>query len=159
MIQRGERGFTLTELLIVMVILGVMAAIAAPNLRPLLSRDKLRASTASVTSSLYMARTRSVNDGARYGVRFLSTGEFYVVKDPKGSMERFGASYLLDDGISIVRNTFVNDLVIFNEYGQLDRACLPTGSLAGAIVLSNDTTDSTRIEVGFISGRIRETTR
>lgn len=155
--QHGEGGYTLAEIMIVMVILGILASLALPNLGPIFSKDKLRASTTSVTSSLYQARTKAVNEGALYGVQFLSTGEFYVVSEPKGTPVRSGVPYRLEEGITITENTFVDNLVIFNVYGQLDRACLPTGDMAGRIILSNGSIDSTKVEITFISGRIRET--
>ena len=152
-----ERGFTLVEILIVMVIIGIMAALAIPNLRPLFKKDKLRTSTSSVTSSLYLARTKSVNDGRPYGVKFETGGAFYIVRDPKGTPTRTGVPYRLEDGVGIVSNNFVSGIAIFNEYGQLDKSCLPTGVLTGTIILTAGAQDSTRVDVTFISGRIRET--
>jgi type II secretion system protein H len=155
--NRRERGFTLVEILIVMVIVGIMASLAVPNLRPMFKKDKLRASTTSVTSSLYMARTKSVNDGRPYGVKFETSGQFYMVSDPKGTPTRWGVPHRLEDEVSIVSNTFVNGLVIFNEYGQLDKSCLPTGAFTGTIILSDGSPNSTRVDITYISGRIRET--
>ncbi len=159
MIRTDERGFTLSELMIVMVVLGILATLALPNLSSLFAKDNLRASTTAITSSLYLARTKSVNEGTPFGAQFLSTGEFYVVSDPKGAREPFGVPRRLEKGVVFARNTFEDGLAIFNEYGQLDRSCLPSGSLTGEIVLSNGSVDSTRVEVTFISGRIRETNR
>lgn len=155
--KNGEHGFTLAELMIVMVILGILATLALPNLSGMFSQNKLRTSTSAVTSSLYLARTKAVNEGALYGVMFLTSGEFYVVSEPKSTPVRFGTSHRLEEGISITENTFVNDIAIFNEYGQLDRSCLPSGEMTGSITLSNGSIDSTRVDVTFISGRIRET--
>ncbi|MHB9027398.1 MAG: pilus assembly FimT family protein [Candidatus Latescibacterota bacterium] len=154
--QHGERGYTLAEIMIVMVILGILATLALPNLKSIFSKDKLRASTTAITSSLYQARTKAVNEGTPYGVQFLSTGEFYVVSDPKATPVRSGVPFRLEDGITISVNTFVDNLAIFNEYGQLDRSCLPGGDLTASIILSNGSIDSTKVEVTFISGRIRE---
>lgn len=151
-----ERGFTMVELLIVLVLIGIMATLALPNFSNLFTRNHLLASTTSITSALYMARTKAVNDGVRYGVQYNSDGSFYVVKDPRGIPTVHGAVYHLDKEVSILSISFVNNLAIFNEYGQLDRICLPTGEMTGTIMLT-DTSDTTKVEVMFISGRIRET--
>lgn len=143
--------------MIVMVIIGVLVTVALPNMSPIFSKDKLRSSTSTVTSAFYMARTKAVNEGTPYGVRFDENGMVSVVSDPKGTPSVHGAPGRLEDGIGIVSNTFENGLAIFNEYGQLDRSCLSSGSMTGAVTLSNGSVDSTRVEVTFISGRIRET--
>ena len=155
----NERGFTMVEILIVMVILGILATLAVPNTRQLFSKDKLRASTTLVTSSLYLARMKAVNDGVPYGVQFNNDGTFYVASDPKNSPQIKGSLYRLEKGIAFGSNTFVTRLAIFNEYGQLDKSCLATGNMTGTVVITNGMMDSTKVEVTFISGRIRETNK
>jgi prepilin-type N-terminal cleavage/methylation domain-containing protein len=155
----NERGFTMVEVMIVMIILGILATLAIPNTRQLFSKDRLRASTSSVTSSLYLARMKAVNDGVPYGVKFNTDGTFYVASDPKNSPQVKGSIYRLEKGVAFGTNTFINRLAIFNEYGQLDKTCLATGNMTGTVMITNGTIDSTRVEVTFISGRIRETNK
>jgi hypothetical protein len=104
-----------------------------------------------------MARTKAVNDGKPIGVKFDTDGQFYLVLAPKTSPTLFGVTHRLEEGVSVVENTFNDDLVIFSERGQLEKSCLPSGSYTGAIIITDGTVDSTKVEVTFISGRIRET--
>jgi len=153
----NEKGFTLVELLIVLVIMGILAGMAVPSLDLLFSKDELRASTTTVSSSLYVARMKAVNEAEPYGVQFNVDGLFTIVRDPEGANEIRGAGYNLEDGISFSEINFIDWLAIFNEFGQLEKSCLPSGEMTGTITITNGVVDSTMVEVTFITGRIRET--
>ena len=153
----NEKAFTIVEILIVAVIIGILATIAIPRMDFVFSKDKLRASTSSVTSYLYLARMKAVNEGEEYGVQFFENGTFHMLKDPRGVSEVIGAPHRLENGVTFVEMTFEDWLVVFNEYGQLVKSCLPAGNLTGSIILTSDSGDSTMVEVTFITGRIRET--
>lgn len=155
----NENGFTLVELMIVLVILGILVTIAMPNLGMVFTKNKLQASTSQVTSSLYLARMKAVNDAEPYGVKFNMTapGDINIIRDPLGDNEVRGATSRLKEGIEFSEITFQNDLVIFNEFGQLDKNCLPTGILTGTIIMTNSLEDTTRVDITRLTGRIRET--
>lgn len=155
----NENGFTLVELMIVIVILGVLITIAMPNLGMVFKKNKLQASTSQVTSSLYLARMKAVNDAEPYGVKFNMTepGDINIIRDPLGDNKVRGATSRLEEGIEFSEITFLSDLVIFNEFGQLDINCLPTGILTGTIIMTNSLEDTTRVDITRLTGRIRET--
>jgi len=157
MMRINERGFTLIELLVVGIVITIMAAVALPRMDFLFGRNKLRTSTSAVTSSLYIARMKAVNDGEDYGVQFSEDGVFQIVRDPLGVYEVTSISNHLEEGIEINDITFIDWLAIFNSFGQLEKSCLSSGDLTGSIILNNDTGDTTRIDVTFVTGRIRET--
>jgi type IV fimbrial biogenesis protein FimT len=61
---RSAPGFTIIELMIVMVIVGVMVALAGPNIRDLILRIRLKTAASDLHSSLTMARSEAIKRNA-----------------------------------------------------------------------------------------------
>lgn len=59
-VTRREGGFTLTELMIVVVIVAVLISIAAPGFRSLLERNRLQSAASSLFTSLMLARSEAL---------------------------------------------------------------------------------------------------
>lgn len=55
-------GFTLIEVMIVIVILGIIAALAVPTFRPIAADAELSAATEQIASVLHQARMRAISD-------------------------------------------------------------------------------------------------
>ena len=159
MIPVNEKGFSLVELLIVIVIIGILATIAVPKFDFLLKKNRLASSTSTITSNFYIARMKAVNESEPYGIKFNLTqdGEINIVRDPYGEAVVTGETSRIEDGITFSEINFQDDLAVFNELGQLDKNCLISGSLTGSIVVTNGIDDSTMVEITRLTGRIRET--
>lgn len=56
-------GFTAIELLVVVSILGVLAALAAPSFTPTIERWRVRQAVESMTSTIYYARSEAIKRG------------------------------------------------------------------------------------------------
>jgi type IV fimbrial biogenesis protein FimT len=59
------RGFTLIEVLVVIAILGVLAALAGPSFTPTIERWRVRQAVESLTSTIYYARSEAIKRGGR----------------------------------------------------------------------------------------------
>jgi len=72
LVRRAPRGVTLIEIMIVVAIVGIVAAIAVPNFGPLLKRQKVVASAELAASVLDRARRKAFNSGRCVRVRLAS---------------------------------------------------------------------------------------
>ena len=69
---RGEGGFTLIELMIVMTILGILSSIAVPNFLTFRARAQVAAAEANVSSAIPAAETVFENAGSYAGLSIAS---------------------------------------------------------------------------------------
>ena len=65
------RGFTLIEVLVVIAILGVLAALAGPSFTPTIERWRVRQAVESLTSTIYYARSEAIKRGGRVAIQKL----------------------------------------------------------------------------------------
>lgn len=82
--RRFRNGFTLLEIILVVVVLVVMAAITTPLALQSIQDGKLRGSTDKIQGAFAEARTKAIRTGNQYAFYFSNNGTgFYVSKyDP-----------------------------------------------------------------------------
>lgn len=121
---RSPRGFSLIEVMIVIAILGVLAAIAAPNAVEWIASQKVRDIADSLHMSLLRARNEAMTRGvevsitATSGSTDWSTG--WSVADSASATARFDVQQTVDN--SYIKLAQGNNPVRF----------LPTGRLVGS---------------------------
>ena len=143
-----SRGLTVVEILVALIILGVLAAIAVPNVAALRSRWQLSAAARQIVMDLKVARTRAIADIANHRVRFAVHGSSYQPQrqGTDGSYANEGTSVALADGIVIDSCTATAAAVGFRPQGN--------ASTFGTVTLRNDAGAQRRIVVDIV-GRMR----
>ena len=136
-ILKRKTGFTMTEVLIALSVLGLMIAISVPSYISWLPRHRLRTSVRQIYDDLNLAKIRAVKDNTvaviifrpasnDYDI-FLDTNENLVL-DGGEPVIRQNAS--LENGVTITGTTLPADTTGFNNRGMLPVGAAPGGRVS-----------------------------
>jgi prepilin-type N-terminal cleavage/methylation domain-containing protein len=73
-VRKSNSGFTLVELLITLIIIGVIAVISVPNFLGLLNRNRVNEAAQQVEGAIKEAQRQAMRKGKICQIRFTSTG-------------------------------------------------------------------------------------
>lgn len=106
--MRSRQGFTLLEIMVVMVIIAVLAAVITPNLFAAKSRGKdLEHEAAALAARIVVAQDDAMLYGHEYGIVFADDGYRFVRWDPKAG--RFAE---VADGTTWIARKFDDDVKV-----------------------------------------------
>lgn len=97
-------GFTLTEIIVALAIISILAAIALPNWSTLLPNYALTSAARQVQSELHRLKSRAVAENASFRLVF-SGATYNIQKYSGGSYSATGDSKTLPDGITLAESS------------------------------------------------------
>jgi prepilin-type N-terminal cleavage/methylation domain-containing protein len=118
MLYRQERAFTTVELLIVMMIVGIMAAFLTPHLGRWLSTVGVDTAARALASELQLGKMRAISQNTRYRINFDPTQATYTVqKEAAGAWADIGSPRLLPTGVRLVSVSAGRNPLYFEPLG------------------------------------------
>jgi prepilin-type N-terminal cleavage/methylation domain-containing protein len=116
---RGRGGYSLAEVLIVLVIMGIAVAMAVPRIQGVVKVSSVQGALNRVATDLNYARIRAIRSGARATVTISSDGKSYVVAvDPGAASTETRTVSLKADYPDLVLSP-VSGVVTFDSRGML----------------------------------------
>jgi prepilin-type N-terminal cleavage/methylation domain-containing protein len=135
---RGGKGFTLVELSIVLVIFGIVSAVAVPGINKFLRSVELNGQVQQFASTLRVVRQRSITENNNYVLYWTASERKLKWWDDdnnngvKNGTEKSGATSALPSWITVTAsgtNPFPSDTVTFIPNGS--------ASVSGSVIYSN----------------------
>ncbi len=130
----NNSGFTLIETLVTAVIIGIIAAIAAPNLLGLFSHNRVKEAIATINGAIKETQRQAIRQGKQCEVKINKTTNI-ISGDPTDCL-------LQQREINNSINIRANDSLGTLDTASISFSAKGTTTSAGTIVVSSDTTDT-----------------
>ena len=146
--MRKNSGFTMTELMVTIAVVAILASLAIPNFIAWLPNYRLRSAAEEIQSTLQFARITAIKENATAKIKFNTANETYQASVQKsGGPVRIFRGGRMPAGIDIFSAVFgVGTFVQFDSRGIANDA--------GNAEVRNDLGKSKTIEV-FLTGNSR----
>jgi type IV fimbrial biogenesis protein FimT len=134
---RGRlRGFTLVEMMVVIGIVAILAAIAAPNMGAMIKRQRIKTAAFDVFASLTYARSEAIKRNTTVTITPIASdwAKGWQIKDSNNNVLRDQKGW---DNLTVTGPASV----VFSGTGRLSGAVAPfalTGGSYGAAVAASD---------------------
>ena len=144
-------GFTLLELMMVVAIMGILSAIATPNLMYYMAERRLNGAARMVMSDLMAARQKAVTQNNKFKVFFNATNhhEYTILDDDNGN----GAA---DTGEATEVRDIRRDYYDVTFTASADPIFYPRGTASGTTVtVTSSRTGVSKVVTVALNGRVK----
>ncbi len=141
----NQKGVTLIELIVVMVIIAIGAALTTPNIGGWMTNYRLRSAARDVASTLRLAQIKAVSTNTTYQVVFNTVNDSYIIQyqDTGGGWISEGATQTLPLGVRF--NTTFGNIASFS----------PNSTIASSGDINFSNSKGAIKKIRLLSGRIR----
>ena len=127
--RRRQRGFTLTELLISLAVLGVLGAVAAPGMSKLIDNQRVRGASTDLFTALMRTRSEAIRRNTEVTLVPVTAGKWeqgWSIPDPTNSGVTF-------ESHGAVPKAVISgpDSVVYLGNGRIKGASAPRFDLSG----------------------------
>ena len=145
---RQHQGFTLLELIVVLVLLGIAAVLVAPQIGGSLQSAKLKTETRNVLAVFRSKRSEAIGSGQIITFAFDEQGEYYSVNDERIALDE--GIYLFLEGQDDNNLPGIPGLAVAEN--SID--FYPDGSASGGILRLSSADKSHFISVDWLTGEV-----
>ena len=136
-------GFTLLEMILVMVVAAVVAVVAVPNFQPAIANMQLKSATADVASALRHTRGEALSQGREAEFVLNVNQHFYKITGRK-------KPYALPTSVTL--KLFTADFLTSEGQGSI--LFYPDGSASGGRVTLEGAGKTRLVDVNWLTGAI-----
>jgi prepilin-type N-terminal cleavage/methylation domain-containing protein len=112
MSRQRHKGFTIIELMIVIAIIGILAAIAAPSFADMIERNKLKQAVEGLKSDLEWARSESIKQSCNVSIVFTTGANWQYDMSPCTGTAKTVTS--TSSAVNMSSTTFTANTVAFD---------------------------------------------
>ena len=162
--QKGQRGFSLVELLVVIVLLGLVVLVGMPAMQDWLERYRVRTAAQALAADFQLQRMRAVSRNRRFTIQFNAANRTYTLweGDPVNGLtqQMIPEPIVLPMGVTFTGGAGDpiepawqgnNDTAVFHPDGSVNDRLAQDDT----VTMTNAIGDSFRVVVNQVTGRVQ----
>ena len=156
----GNKGVTLVELIVVIVIAGILAGLALPSLNGWIDGLKVKKVARQIVTDLQLAKAKAVSEGVQYRVHFDTASARYSIQ--KGNLSSGSTTWTLAGIVRELSNAanpyFAKNVAISNTFPSSCPDCVvfsPSGSASPAGRVTCTSSGREKNVYVILTGRVR----